>query len=173
MLGQLGCVQLPSHSALQADKFGNDQIAAKRFSIIVNMESAEALQIGHPLLQKIATFLREQGYAVSMETQIRNPLALGSDIDFRGARGFAADAILLIRASAIHWSSNQRFDIALTFDLLNSERKGIWRGTARVYRLHDIDYTADNLARQVIEDLKNGGLLGDIHVGSSNDLRGI
>lgn len=173
MLGQLGCVQLPSHSALQADKFGNDQIAAKRFSVIVNMEGAEALRIGHPLLQKIATLLKKQGYTVSLETQIKNPLTLGSDIDFRGAHGFAADAILLIRASAMHWSSNQGFDITLTFDLLNSEKKGIWRGTARVYRLHDIDSTADDLARQVIEDLKNGGLLGDIQVGSSNDLRGI
>lgn len=172
-LGQWGCVQMPSPSALQSDKFGNDRIAARRVSVIVNMEGAEALRIGQPLLQKIATALREQRYAVDTETQVRNPLALGSDIDFRSAHGFAADVILLIRTGAMHSSSLNGFDITITFDLLNRERKGVWRGIARVYRLRDIDSSAEDLALQVIEDLKNGGLLGDPQVGRSNELRGI
>lgn len=155
---QLGCVQRPGYSAIRSDRFLDETLPVARIAIIASMDTVNIRTIGNPLVQNLASRLQNAGYAVQTETQIANPLALGPATDFRRARQFRPDAIMLIRVES-GYSSTNGGDWNVSFNVLDGKGKGVWRGTTQVRHLREMDATYEALTRQVVEVLENGEII--------------
>lgn len=155
---QVGCVQRPGYSAIRSDRFIGETLPVTRIAIIATMDTENIRKFGNPLVQNLAGRFQSAGYAVQTETQVANPLALGSGTDFRRARQFRPDAIMLIRVES-SYSSTYGSDWDVSFNVLDGKGKGVWRGTTQVRHLREMDATYEALTRQLVEVLESGEII--------------
>lgn len=159
VITQFGCAYNgPSYSPLKGDRFRPESLEAKRVYVLASMDSGDAQKIGQTLSTKLAAKLQEHGFTAQNESQVRNPLALDSGINFVRMRAFAPDAIILIRtgnSSSSQYSSNW----TITFDLLDKHAQGIWRGGLQWFQRGNLDPAkldqfADSLSPELVENFR-------------------
>lgn len=155
---QSSCAQLPSHSNIRDDRFGNETLSAKRIYILANLDAEYTHRVGQPLAEGLARQFQRRGFDTKVEVQLRNPLALGSDIDLRQAAKFSPHAVVVIRFGGVY-SSNGQGTWTATFDLLNSQIRGIWRGSVRLRRLDKMPESSESIGEQMVTKLIDSGVL--------------
>lgn len=159
VISQTSCMQMPSHSDIRGDRFGNEALFVKRVHILACLEAEFSQSVGKPLSESLMRQFQQEGMESTIDIQERNPLALGGDVDFQKVTKFSPDAIVLIRLGETYSSSSGQLDLTVTFDILDAQARGIWRGSVHLYRINEMHETSESIAAKVVSNLFSNGVL--------------
>lgn len=154
----VSCVTLPDYSPIRGDKFSASTLMVERLYVVVNFPASDQSTIAIPLMESLREHIQTLGAQVQSEVRPINPLALGSGIDFTGARQYKPQAILLVRMSESGHGSGYSYR-DMTFDLIDAQGRGIWRGRSTLSRWRAIKMTTDALSRDLLKKLLEDSIL--------------
>ena len=145
------CITSPPYSPLMGQRFVEAPVSVGRIAIIFSAPFEYRDKVLLPMASKFPDVFKGTGVAVSSEVQTVNPLALGGDVNFFRARQAKPDAYLIVKVAGGSMGASYSFN--LVFELLNSDGKGLWRGSSTLRRLSEMDMTGEQIAREILRVL--------------------
>lgn len=151
----VSCVTHSAYSPVIGDKFGSVPLAVERLYVIINFPVEHTSTIAEPLARNLREQLKALGVQARSEIQLVSPLALGSGINFVRAHQYKPQAILLVRmAESGYATGSLPYSYwTLSFDVLDGQGRGAWRGRSSINRLNDIEATANALSQDLLKKL--------------------
>lgn len=147
------CISVPPYSPLLGQRFVEAPVSVERMAIIFSAPIEYREKVLLPIALRFPGVFKEAGVAVSSEVQTVNPLALGGNINFSQARLAKPDVYLIVKV--VGGSMGASYSFNLVFELLNSDGKGLWRGSSTLRRLNEADITSEQIARDILRILTN------------------
>lgn len=146
------CITYPPYSGLKSYRFVETSIPVERMAIIFSSPFEYREKVARPMAQRFPGIFAEAGIDGLVEVQTVNPFELGGDVSFSKVKQARPDAYLIIKfVGASSGSGYVVLDIVL--ELLDSKGKGCWRASLALKRLNNIELTAEQMAKDVLNAL--------------------
>lgn len=156
-----GCAQGPSYSNVKGETYTTAPIVGDRIFVLASADSYQSQAVGNAIAEKLRDEFSTRGFLAKSEYQMRNSLALGSELDLSHLQQYAPNVVIFARVGHSYSTSGAtvRSNWAIVFDLLDRKMKGVWQGRVNIHRPDDLSATSEAIARQVVDQLQAQGVL--------------
>lgn len=165
---QTSCMLPPAHSDIRAEGFKNETLFANRVYILAYLDKEFASNVGKPLTESLVRQFQQRGMEATATIQLKEHAIPNETVYFQKAAKFSPDAIVLVRIGKAYFSSSDRLDLivspdrldwTVTFDMLDAQEKGVWKGNVHLFRISEIRGTSESIAEKMVSNLFNNGVL--------------
>lgn len=146
----------PPFSPIRGERFGSTPLSVQRMLVVVDFPIEYKAVIAEPLARDLLQQLKMLGVEVESETKSISPLTRKSpDFSYRQHKPHAI--LLAHMGDSAYGGGFDRWTIS--FDLLDVQGRGIWRGTTSLSRFSNIEATTSLLTQDLLKILSDESIL--------------
>ena len=168
LMSCLAACAAPIYSDIHNERFQSASIHVKRVAVIAYPDKKSGRHVGKILSNSLVNQLDKRGVEAVGGMPAAMPFSLSAEVGRLTAQAGAPDAVILIRFGKAYSTEQinqvgillERKEVwSISYDVLDSNENGIWRGIFQLYRPDALKSGAKSISQQVITNLLNSKAL--------------